>query len=308
MTQFKNRSVLVVGGTGFIGANLIEKLLSLGSKITCLSLKKKNKRLTSKNLKYIFCDYKNFKSLRKKINKHYDYVINLGGYIDHSRFLGKGRVVIDDHFLSTMNILMSIKRKKIKRYLHVGTCDEYGSNSSPMKETFREDPISPYAVGKVASVNLLTMLYKTEKFPVTILRVFNIYGPKQRNNRLIPQVINGCLNNKNFPVSKGNQLRTFCYVGDLIRAIILSLTKKKAVGEIFNAGSDKPVSLKVIINKISKIIKKGKPQFNKKRVRKSEILNLYPSINKIKKMLGWKPTINLNQGLVKTINYYKTII
>ena len=207
-----------------------------------------------------------------------------------------------------MNILMSIKRKKIKRYLHVGTCDEYGSNSSPMKETFREDPISPYAVGKVASVNLLTMLYKTEKFPVTILRVFNIYGPKQRNNRLIPQVINGCLNNKNFPVSKGNQLRTFCYVGDLIRAIILSLTKKKAVGEIFNAGSDKPVSLKVIINKISKIIKKGKPQFNKKRVRKSEILNLYPSINKIKKMLGWKPTINLNQGLVKTINYYKTII
>jgi nucleoside-diphosphate-sugar epimerase len=209
MTQFKNRSVLVVGGTGFIGTNLIEKLLSLGSKITCLSLKKKNKRLTSKNLKYIFCDYKNFKSLRKKINKHYDYVINLGGYIDHSRFFGKGRVVIDDHFLSTMNILMSIKRKKIKRYLHVGTCDEYGSNSSPMKETFREDPISPYAVGKVASVNLLTMLYKTEKFPVTILRVFNIYGPKQRNNRLIPQVINGCLNNKNFPVSKGTQLRTF---------------------------------------------------------------------------------------------------
>jgi nucleoside-diphosphate-sugar epimerase len=306
MIQFKNRSILVVGGTGFIGANLIEKLLSLGSKITCLSLKKKYQKLNHKNLKYIFCDYKNFKSLRKKINKHYDYVINLGGYIDHSKFFGKGRVVIDDHFLSTMNILTSIKRKKIKRYLHVGTCDEYGDNLSPMKETFREDPISPYAVGKVASVNLLTMLYKTEKFPVTILRVFNIYGPKQRNNRLIPQVINGCLNNKKFPVSKGNQLRSFCYVDDLIKAIILSLIKKKAVGEIFNAGSDKPISLKVVINKITRIIKKGKPQFNKKTVRKSEILNLYPSTSKIKRILGWKPVINLNQGLVKTINYYKT--
>ena len=112
---------------------------------------------------------------------------------------------------------------------------------------------------------------------------------------------------KKFPVSKGNQLRDFCYVDDTINAIILSLTNKRASGKIFNVGSGKPVSVRFIINKISKIIKQGKPQFNKIPFRKNENLKLYPSINKIGRMLGWKPKTNLNQVLVKTINYYKTI-
>ena len=94
---------------------------------------------------------------------------------------------------------------------------------------------------------------------------------------------------------------------DVINAIILSLVKKKSLGEVFNVGSGKPVSVKFIINKISKIIKQGKPQFNKIPFRKNENLKLYPSITKIKRFLGWKPKTNLNEGLVKTINYYKTI-
>ena len=151
------------------------------------------------------------------------------------------------------------------------------------------------------------MLNKTENFPATALRLFLVYGPYQKNDRLIPQVINGCFKKKNFPVSKGNQLRDFCYVGDVINAIILSLIKKSALGEVFNVGSGKPVSVKFIINKISNIIKHGKPQFNKIPFRKNENLKLYPSINKISRILGWRPKTNLNQGLVKTINYYKTI-
>ena len=115
------------------------------------------------------------------------------------------------------------------------------------------------------------------------------------------------LKKKKFPVSKGNQLRDFCYVDDVINAILLSLTRPKALGEVFNVGSGKPVSVKFIINKISKIIKQGKPQFNKIPFRKNENLKLYPSIKKIKKVLGWTPKTNLIQGLTKTINYYKTI-
>ena len=112
---------------------------------------------------------------------------------------------------------------------------------------------------------------------------------------------------KSFPVSKGTQLRDFCYVDDVVNAIILTLLKKKALGQIFNVGSGKPVSVKFIINKISKIIKNGKPQFNKIPFRKNENLKLYPSIKKISGFLGWKPKTSLNQGLEKTINYYKTI-
>ena len=307
MLQLKNSSILVVGGTGFIGINLVNKLLKIGAKVTCLSLKKKQKKITHKNLRYIFCDYSNFNILKKKINKPFDYVVNLGGYIDHSKFFDKGRKVIDSHFSSTMNLLLLLKRNKLKKYLHIGTCDEYGENISPIKEDSREDPITSYAFAKLASINLLIMLYKTENFPITAIRLFLVYGPSQKNDRLIPQVINGCLKKKHFPVSKGNQLRDFCYVDDVINAIILSLVKKKSLGEVFNVGSGKPVSVKFIINKISKIIKQGKPQFNKIPFRKNENLKLYPSITKIKRFLGWKPKTNLNEGLVKTINYYKTI-
>ena len=307
MLQLNNSSILVIGGTGFIGTNLVKRLLKFGAKVTCLSLQRKQHKLTHKNLRYILCDYTNFDILKKKINKSFEYVVNLGGYIDHSKFFTKGRLVIDNHFLSTINLLLSLKKKKLKRYLHIGTCDEYGENSSPVKEYSKEDPITSYAFAKLASINLLIMLNKTENFPATALRLFLVYGPYQKNDRLIPQVINGCLKKKNFPVSKGTQLRDFCYVDDVINAIILSLIKRRALGEVFNVGSGKPVSVKFIINKISEIIKQGKPQFNKIPFRKNENLKLYPSINKIGRILGWKPKTNLNQGLVKTINYYKTI-
>ena len=307
MHQLKNSSILVVGGTGFIGINLVKKLLKLGARVTSLSLKRKKNKLTHKNLKYVYCDYTKFNLLKKKINKSFEYVVNLGGYINHSKFFTKGRLVIDSHFLSTMNLLLSLEKKKLKIYLHIGTCDEYGANISPIKENSKEDPITSYAFAKLASINLLIMLNKTENFPATVLRLFLVYGPHQKNDRLIPQVINGCLKKKNFPVSKGNQLRDFCYIEDIINAIILSLVKKRALGKVFNVGSGKPVSVKFIINKISKIIKQGKPQFNKIPFRKNENLKLYPSINKIGRILGWKPKTNLNQGLVKTINYYKTI-
>jgi len=79
------------------------------------------------------------------------------------------------------------------------------------------------------------------------------------------------------------------------------------LGEVFNVGSGKPVSVKFIINTINKIIKQGKPEFNKIPLRKNENLKLYPSVNKVGRILGWKPKTNLYQGLVKTINYYKTI-
>ena len=310
MVQLRNSSILIVGGTGFIGINLTKKLLKLGAKVTCLSLKRKKIQLTHKNLKYVFCDYTKFEILKKKVNKPFQYIINLGGYIDHSKFFSKGRkgkLVIDSHFTSTMNLLLSIKKEKLKRYLHIGTCDEYGANISPVKESFKEDPITSYALAKLASINLLIMLYKTENLPVTMLRLFLVYGPHQKNDRLVPQVINGCLKKKFFPVSKGNQLRDFCYVDDVVEAMILSLTNKKALGEVFNIGYGKPISVKFIISRISQIIKKGKPQFNKIPFRKNENLKLYPSIKKVRKILGWRPKTNLNQGLVKTINYYKTI-
>ena len=133
------------------------------------------------------------------------------------------------------------------------------------------------------------------------------YGPKQDINRFLPVIINGCINNKKFPCSKGNQLRDFIFVDDVVNAIIKSLSRKEAKGQIINIGSGKPKNIKNIIEKIKKITKGGKPEYGKIKFRKDEILKLYPSIKKMSKILGMKPKVSFNQGLIKTINYYKKI-
>ena len=96
---------------------------------------------------------------------------------------------------------------------------EYGNNEAPQIENQREDPISSYSCAKVAATYFLQMLHKTENFPVVILRPFLIYGPQQNDKRFIPQVIKGCLEKKEFPTSKGLQIRDFCFIGDFVGSI-----------------------------------------------------------------------------------------
>ena len=141
------------------------------------------------------------------------------------------------------------------------------------------------------------------KFPVIIFRLYLTYGPNQSTNRLIPTVIKNALKNNSFDCSDGNQLRDFIYIDDVTNAILLALKDKKNSG-IYNLGSGKPVKVKNIIKKIIAKIKKGKPNFGSIKLRKDEPKKLFPSINKIKKDLKWKPKINLKKGLEKTINFY----
>ena len=307
MEKIKSKKILVVGGTGFIGSHLVKKCLEIGWKVTSLSLKKRKLKKKNKNLKYIFADFTKIDALKKKIKLDFDYIVNLGGYIDHSNEKKKNLKILNNHFYSTVN-LISLNKKKIKKYLHIGSSDEYGQNKSPVRETFREDPRSTYALAKSMSSNLLLSLYKEKKFPATIIRLFLVYGPNQKRDRLIPYVIFNSLKGKPINLSKGNQLRDFCYIDDVIDAIILCLKSKKANGHIFNVGSGKPITVKDIVKKIVTITGNGNLRFNKKITKKKENLQLYPSIKKIRSKIGWKQKTSLDIGLKKTINFYKNIL
>ena len=148
-------------------------------------------------------------------------------------------------------------------------------------------------------------LYKKYNFPVIILRLYLVYGPNQDPNRVIPFTILNSVFKKEFNCSNGKQFRDFLYIDDLIEGIIRSLKQKNLFGEIINIGQGKPIIIRKLILKISKMIGTGKPKFGKIKLRKDEIIKLYPKIDKIKKLLKWKPKINLDEGLHKTINYYK---
>ena len=157
---------------------------------------------------------------------------------------------------------------------------------------------------KLLSTNHLLKLYKQNQFPCTILRLYLSYGPKQDINRFIPIIITSCLKNKNFLCSEGKQFRDFIYIDDVINAIFKSLKNNKAKGMVFNLASGKPIQIKKIIEKIKNLIKSGTPQYGKIKLRKDEILKLYPSIKKIQKTLSWKPKTSFEKGLKKTIKFY----
>ena len=155
------------------------------------------------------------------------------------------------------------------------------------------------------ATNYLLTLFKRYNFPVTILRLYQAFGPKQDLNRFIPIIIDGCLKDKKFPCSNGTQLRDFIYVDDVVDAIIKSLRNKKSKGEILNIGTGKPKKIKNIVKLIKKKIKKGKPLFGKILLRKDEQMKFYPNIKKAKKLINWYPKVSFKIGLENTIKSFK---
>ena len=139
-----------------------------------------------------------------------------------------------------------------------------------------------------------------------ILRPYLIYGPYQDLNRILPIIITACIKKEKFACSDGKQYRDFLFIDDFVRLITKLLNERKILnGQIFNVGFGKPLKIKNIIKKIVKKIKGGKPIFGAIRLRKDEILKMYPNILKIKKFTKWEPKIPFETGLKKTIFYYE---
>lgn len=298
--------ILVVGGTGFIGENVIKYASSLNWIIYSLSLHQKGLASKYQNLYEIKCDVNDLKNLKKKIsNIEFDYVVNCLGYVDHSSFYHGGINVIQTHFLGTLNLIFTLNKKNLKKFINIGSSDEYGKNISPQNEKMIPNPLSCYSLSKSCISEFLKMMYINENFPSVHLRPFLTYGPGQNRNRLIPQIIDGCINKSKFPVSEGYQIRDFCYISDLVEAIFMAIDSDIINAEIINIGSGDPIEVKDVIIIIKELIGKGSPVFGKIPLRKNENLSLYANIDNAKRLLNWYPKINLEQGLELTINSFK---
>jgi len=305
MNDFIGKSVLVVGGEGFIGQHLVSKLNSLQAHVISLGTKE---RTDSNANDYLSVDIRDKSKLVNSL-KDFDisYVFNLCGYIDHSTYSENGRDVLDVHFVGLMNLLEQFSCSNLKGFIHVGSSDEYGGSPSPQNESMREAAISPYSAAKVAGTHLIQALAKSESFPGVIIRPFLTYGPGQGMSRFIPQVISGCLNDSTFPVSEGEQLRDFCYVEDVVEGMLLAATTQAALGEVVNIASGTPITVRNIIETVMEITGRGKPIWGAVEYRTGENMKLYADISKVKKLLNWRPKTSLYEGLVKTIKYYEGI-
>ena len=295
-----SKNILIIGGTGFIGKNLAIESLKQGYEVTLISLNKAAEEI--KGARYIQVDILNRAELKKvfKILSP-NYIVNLCGYVDHRDFKNGGREVIDSHFNGLQNILELIDWNILKKFVQIGSSEEYGGQPAPQNESLQEEPLSPYSFAKVSSTSLLKMIYKAHKFPVVILRLFLVYGPNQEMNRFLPQVINGCLKKKSFPVSEGKQLRDFCYIDDVVSAILLSLDNDNILGEVLNIASGKSISIRQLVSMVKESIGYGKPEFGLIPYRENESMELYANIEKANRLLNWKPIVSIEEGIDKTI-------
>ncbi|MBC7490305.1 MAG: NAD(P)-dependent oxidoreductase [Glaciimonas sp.] len=299
--------LLVIGGSGFIGRHVVSRGVKLGWQVTSLGLHVQEISRLTPGATHVVADLTQADSLRQLGPNQFDYIVNIGGYIDHALFFRGGRRLIHTHFDGLLNLLEFLDRNCVKRFIQIGSSDEYGEAPGPQHEGMRELPISPYSLAKVASTHFLQMLHRTESFPAVTLRLFLTYGPGQDAKRFLPQIIKGCLQDVEFPTSDGAQLRDFCYVDDTVNAIFLAFESDLANGEIFNVGSGMPVTIRELIERVCAAVGKGRPKFGLIQHRPNENMALYANNQKIQNQLGWKPEVSLQVGLQRTIESMKVI-
>ena len=299
--------LLVVGGTGFIGRHIVNYAAKLGWEVTSLNLSLSyDKFERSASVRYLYEDITNSTALKQALESNaFEYVVNCSGYIDHTLFFSGGGNVFDTHFGGVLNLVKILDREVLQAFINIGSSDEYGNTPAPQIETQREVPISPYSLGKVTATHFLQMLWRTERLPALTLRPFLVYGPGQDEKRFLPQIIQGCLENRHFPVSEGGQLRDFCYVDDIVEGIFCALDTPAVFGRVINLASGTPATIREVIERVRDIIGQGQPVFGKIPYRTGENMALWADTNLARELLGWAPRVKLNEGLARTVEYYK---
>ena len=303
-TFIREKKILIVGGSGFIGRHLAVRCLKDTSFVTCMGLSAG--KPFSRDVQFIHADISDKKQLQAVLSeKSFDYVFNLGGYIDHTAYFKGGRRLIESHFMGLMNLIDCLNREELKGFVQIGSSDEYGNAPAPQKEYMRESPISPYSFAKTAASHFIQTLSNTEGFPGVVLRPFLVYGPGQDEKRFLPQIITAFLKDESVETTGGKQLRDFCYIDDVVDGIIKAAVTDEAKGQIINVASGSPISIKDMINKAASLIGKGRAVFGARPYRQGENMKLFADIGLARKILQWSPSVSVDEGLGKTIEYYK---
>ena len=309
-TILRSDRILIIGGTGFIGRHLVQKCLNYSPFVTSLGLAGcAERKVNISGVEYLQADISDKEGLGLVLDgRPFDYVFNLGGYIDHAPYLKGGHSVLESHFIGVTNIIECLDMKSLKGFVQVGSSDEYGNQPAPQNENMRERPFSTYSFSKTASTHFIQMLHLSEDFPGVVIRLFLTYGPGQDEKRFLPQIVIACLKDESFETTEGRQLRDFCYVDDVVDGLIKSAVTPQAKGHIFNIASGKPVRIRDMIDEIVGIIGKGSPILGARLYREGEHMELFADINLAKDLLRWKPRITQKDGLTRTIDYYKGVV
>lgn len=297
--QYKN--VLVTGGSGFLASHLITDLTKKGYKVTIIDVHKPN----VKNVNFVMSDFSNANIMKPLLEKT-DVVFHLAAIVGVDKCRLNPNDVIKTNYKDTKKFIKLCEKTKVKKFIFTSSSEVYGNSpNAPFKESDNLHPVSIYGKTKVLIEKHLKIIANRNNMKIGIVRLFNVYGPHQKDNFVIPIFLTLAIKNKNLPlVGNGNQIRCFTYVKDVVEGIVRMLEYDETNYEIINIGRKHESTIKDLAFLILKLIPQSKSKLIYKPYGKSGIRELsleverrIPSVEKAKALLGFEAKTSLEEGI-----------
>lgn len=308
------KKYLVTGGAGFIGSNIVRKLLELGEEVRVLDNlstgKIENIKPLLEKIEFIEGDFTDLEVAKKAV-RGIDYVLHQGAIPSVPRSVDDPIKTNEANILGTLNMLLASRDEKVKRFVYAASSSAYGDSLvMPKEENMNVAPMTPYAIQKLTGEQYCQSFYRLYGLETVCLRYFNVFGPNQDPesvySAVIPLFIKKMLKGE-APViyGDGDISRDFTYVDNNIDANLKAcLAPKEVAGEVINIATGYEISLDQLVEKINKVLGTDiKPIY--KEARKGDIKHSLADISKAKKLLGYEPLVNFDESLRKTIEFYK---
>ena len=315
--KWQNKRVLVTGAGGFIGSHLVDELLNKGAEVTAfVHYNARNDwgmlegRYNDKNpnLTVIAGDVTDSLFVKKAVSEK-EYVFHLAALIGIPYSYVAPESYINTNIKGTLNILQACLDAGVDRVVHTSTSEVYGTAQyTPIDERHPLQGQSPYSASKIGADKIAESFYCSFELPVTIIRPFNTFGPRQSARAVIPTIITQALTGKTVKLGSLTPIRDLTYVADTIAGFIKLAESKKTVGETVNTGSGRGVTIGELADIIiQQVNPKARIICEEKRVRpeKSEVMELLCDNRYAAELAGWKPAYSLEEGLSLTIDWMK---
>lgn len=309
-TAKQKKRVLVTGATGFIGANLVRRLIKEGQEVFVLIRKGSNlwriEEIKSE-LKMFEAPLEDSERLAQVIEDIKPQVIfhlaTYGGFSNQ----GEPDKIIGTNVAGTANLLAACIKTGFELFVNTGSSSEYGIKEHPMSENDATAPISEYGATKEAISLLLQRIAKSKNLNIVTMRPFAVYGYFEEGERLIPHIILSCLTNHDPRLSTPRSVRDFIFIEDLVDGYMATMEKKDIAGEIFNLGSGVQYSIGDIARFAIELSGKSlRPVYGiRPSTQKVEPTTWVADISKAKDRLGWEPKHDIRKGLSKSIEWFK---
>ncbi len=310
------KKILVTGAAGFIGSNLVSKLLTYDCKIIGLDNFSTGRReyienfLKNQRFNLIEGDIRNFNLLQKKFT-NIDIIFHEAALSSVIRSLEDPLSSHEVNVTGTLNLLLIAKELNVERFVFASSSSVYGETKTlPKQEDMPLSPFSPYGVSKLAAEKYVYSFYKIYGVNTVSLRYFNVYGPNQvasPYSGVISIFISRILQNQS-PIifGDGTQTRDFTFVKDVVEANLLAATKDTAIGRVFNIATGKRISIIELAQLILKLCNKSRIKIQFQPPRAGDILHSLADITLAKKFLNYFPQFDLQQGLKETIDWFQS--